>query len=177
VAREKKTEDPRPAPVFDSLATGHWPLATRCMEWRAAMAAGEPPRSASIAPGRSHRPNAGRRGVIPRGEKMGTLEENQFSVYDENAIRIQTGRQFYIYLPTRPIDTSLPTRNSSAMAGARNGMPQSWSSTSCASIPISLRRFPHLAKGGVRGGGPRARPVTRPGTGRGPTSPACENSV
>jgi len=108
---------------------------------------------------------------------MGTLEENQFSVYDENAIRIQTGRQFYIYLPTRPIDTSLPTRNSSAMAGARNGMPQSWSSTSCASIPISLRRFPHLAKGGVRGGGPRARPVTRPGTGRGPTSPACENSV
>ena len=41
MAREKKTEDPRPAPVFDSLATGHWPLATRCIEWRAAMAAGE----------------------------------------------------------------------------------------------------------------------------------------
>jgi hypothetical protein len=26
VAREKKTQDPQPAPVFDSLATGHRPL-------------------------------------------------------------------------------------------------------------------------------------------------------
>ncbi len=68
-------------------------------------------RPASIAPGRSHRPNAGRPGVIPRGEKMGTLEEKLFSVYDENSARIQTDRQFYIYLPTRAIDTSLPTRS------------------------------------------------------------------
>ena len=78
------------------------------------MAAGELSRPASIAPGRRHRPNAGRPGVIPRGEKLGTLEDKPFSVYDENTARIQTGRQFYIYLPTRPIDTSLPTRNARA---------------------------------------------------------------
>src|SRR5208337_3266730 len=70
-----------------------------------------------LAPGRSHRPNASRPGVIAGGEKMGTLEEKPFSVYDENAARIQAGRQFYIYLPTRAIDTSLPTRNARAPRG------------------------------------------------------------
>jgi len=53
-------------------------------------------RPASIAPGRSHRPNAGRTGVNPRGETMGTLEEKLFSVYDEDTALIQTGRQCYI---------------------------------------------------------------------------------
>ena len=38
---------------------------------------------------------------------------------------------------------------------------KSWSCTSCAFIPISLRRFPPLAKGGSGGVVP-ARPVTRP---------------
>jgi hypothetical protein len=40
------------------------------------------------------------------------------------------------------------------------GMVKSWSCTSCAFIPISLRRFPPLAKGGSGGVVP-ARPVTR----------------
>ncbi len=71
-------------------------------------------RLVSFAPGRSHGPNAGRPGVVPRGETMGTLEEKLFSVYDKNTARVQTGRQFYIYLPARPIDTSLPTRNARA---------------------------------------------------------------
>jgi hypothetical protein len=53
-------------------------------------------RPASIAPGQSHRPNAGSTGVIPRGETMGTLEEKLFSVYDANTALIQTGRQCYI---------------------------------------------------------------------------------
>jgi hypothetical protein len=40
------------------------------------------------------------------------------------------------------------------------GLVKSWSCTSCAFIPISLRRFPPLAKGGLGGVVP-ARPVTR----------------
>src|SRR5208283_4935085 len=34
------------------------------------------------------------------------------------------------------------------------GLVKSWSCTSCAFIPISLRPFPPLAKGGLGGGGP-----------------------
>src|SRR5208283_5384079 len=40
------------------------------------------------------------------------------------------------------------------------GLVKSWSCTSCAFIPISLRPFPPLAKGGLGGVVP-ARPVTR----------------
>jgi hypothetical protein len=53
-------------------------------------------RPASIALGRSHRPNAGRTGVNPRGETMSTLEEKIFLVYDEDTALIQTDRQSYI---------------------------------------------------------------------------------
>ena len=53
-------------------------------------------RLVSFAPRRSHGPNAGRPGVIPRGETMGTLEEKLFSVYDEDTALIQESRQYYI---------------------------------------------------------------------------------
>ena len=55
-------------------------------------------RPVSFAPSRSHGPNAGRPGVIPRGETMGTLEEKlfSFSVYDEDTALIQKSRQYYI---------------------------------------------------------------------------------
>ena len=54
-------------------------------------------RPVSFAPGRSHGPNAGRPGVIPRGETMGTLEEKLFSlsVYDEDTALIQESRLYY----------------------------------------------------------------------------------
>ncbi len=58
-------------------------------------------------------------GCNSSGRKDSTFEQKPFSVYDENTARIQTGRQSYIYLPTRAIDTSLPTRN----AGAPRGRP------------------------------------------------------
>src|SRR5208337_1677916 len=48
-----------------------------------------------------------------------------------------------------------------ALQGQRAPGPvKSWSCTSCAFIPISLRPFPPLAKGGL-GGVVLARPVTR----------------
>ena len=50
----------------------------------------------SFAPSRSHGPNAGRPGVIPRGETMATLEEKLFSVYDEDTALIQKSSQYYI---------------------------------------------------------------------------------
>ncbi len=53
-------------------------------------------RPVSFAPSRSHGPNAGRPGVIPRGKTMGTLEEKLFSVYDEDTALIQKSRQYYI---------------------------------------------------------------------------------
>ncbi len=53
-------------------------------------------RPVSFAPNRSHGPNAGRPGVIPRGETMGTLEEKLFSVYDEDTTPIQESRRYYI---------------------------------------------------------------------------------
>jgi len=53
-------------------------------------------RPVSFAPGRSHGPNAGRPGVIPRGETMGTLEEKLFSVYDKDTAPIQESRRYYI---------------------------------------------------------------------------------
>ena len=49
-------------------------------------------RPVSFAPRRSHEPNAGRPGVIPRGETIGTLEEKLFSVYDEDTVLIQESR-------------------------------------------------------------------------------------
>ena len=52
-------------------------------------------RPVSFAPRRSHGPNAGRPGVIPRGETMGTLEEKLFSVYDEDTALIQKSRLYY----------------------------------------------------------------------------------
>src|SRR5271157_5428716 len=51
-------------------------------------------------------------------------------------------------------------RTEDAPAQGRTGMLQSRSCKSCAFIPISLRRFPPLAKGGLGGVVP-ARPVTR----------------
>ena len=53
-------------------------------------------RPVSFAPSRSHGPNAGRPGVIPRGETMGTLEEKLFSAYDEDMALIQKSRRYYI---------------------------------------------------------------------------------
>ncbi len=53
-------------------------------------------RPVSFAPSRSHGPNAGRPGVIPRGKTMGTLEEKLFSAYDEDIALIQKSRQYYI---------------------------------------------------------------------------------
>ena len=49
-----------------------------------------------FAASRSHGPNAGRPGVIPRGETMGTLDEKLFSVYDEDTAPIQESRRYYI---------------------------------------------------------------------------------
>jgi len=53
-------------------------------------------RPVSFAPGRSHGQNAGRPGVIPPGETMGTLEEKLFSVYDKDTAPIQESRRYYI---------------------------------------------------------------------------------
>ena len=53
-------------------------------------------RPVSFAPRRSHGPNAGRPGVIPRGETAGTLEEKLFSVYDEDTALIQESRPYYV---------------------------------------------------------------------------------
>ncbi len=53
-------------------------------------------RPLSFGPSRSHGPNAGRPGVIPRGETMGTLDEKLFSVYDEDTAPIQESRRYYI---------------------------------------------------------------------------------
>jgi|SRR5271157_72042 len=78
---------------------------------------GAPSLLGSVRAGRSHLPNAGRPGVIPRGEELGTLEEKLYSVYDEYTALIQTGRPSYIYLPTRKIDTSLRRRNARAPRG------------------------------------------------------------
>ena len=54
-------------------------------------------RLVSFAPSRSHGPNAGRPGVIPRGETIGTLEETLFSVsvYDEDTALIQESGLYY----------------------------------------------------------------------------------
>ena len=53
-------------------------------------------RPLSFAPSRSHGLNAGRPGVVPRGETMGTLEEKLFLVYDEDTALIQRSRQYYV---------------------------------------------------------------------------------